>query len=269
VTPEQFAASIAGQPASVAPVVANVETTLATAAAAEARGDVGAARQTLAQHLMLDPTSAVVLRELAHVEDRAGQLSEAERHYRAAIGADPSSAAAVNDLALCQARQGRLESAAGTLRQAILMRPDKPLYRNNLATILVELGKTDEARQQLVAAYEPAVANYNLGLLLARSGKSDAAAASFRDAIALDPSMTPAHEALARVAPARDPAPSPAIAATQASEPVRVASLPTPDPGDITPYGAEESETTPIGPATTAPEGAPSFPRLLPPVVGR
>lgn len=267
VTPEQFAATIAGQPATVPPVVANVETTLATSAAAEGRGDVAAARQILGQHLMLDPNSAVVLRELAHVEDRAGQLAEAERHYRASIGADPTSAAAVNDLALCQARQGRLESAAGTLRQAILMRPEKPLYRNNLATILVELGKAEEAREQLAAAYEPAVASYNLGLLLARSGETEAAAASFRDAIALDPAMAAAHAALARVAPA--PAASPSIAAAPAREPMRVASLPAAAPADITPYEADASETTPIGPATPVPMGARSYPRLLPPVVGR
>ncbi|MGL4513577.1 MAG: tetratricopeptide repeat protein [Lacipirellulaceae bacterium] len=264
VTPENFAATIGRSPLAAAPPMAalqGVEATIAAAAEAEGRGDVVAARGVLQQHLALDPHNAAVLRELAHVDDRAGALADAERNYRASIGADPSSAAAVNDLALCLARQGRLEPAAATLRQAIVMRPDKALYRNNLATILVELGKSDEAHQQLATAYEPAVASFNLGLLLARSGKADEAAGRFREAIALDPSLQPAREALARIEPA------------EGTDPLRVASLPATAAPGVAPYAVDESETTPIGPMADQPldaePAAPSFPRLLPPVIGR
>ena len=52
------------------------------------------------------------------------------------------------------------------LRQAVKLEPKRKLYRNNLATVLVDMGRTDEAWDELSSVHTPAVAHYNLGYLL-------------------------------------------------------------------------------------------------------
>lgn len=199
------------------------------------------------------------LREQGHAKDRTGDLLAAEQLYRQAIAADPTSAASVNDLGLCLARQGKLEPSAAVLRQAIMMRPDKQLYRNNIATVLVELGKTDEALAHLKTVCSPAAAHFNVGQLLVRSGKTDEAQTQFEAALQIEPSLAPAHEALAKLTQ-----PAEEAVATQAPttpEPVSVAQAPA------------AADVTPVDPAPTGDEesfsGPPSFPRLLPPVLNR
>lgn len=209
---------------------------------------------------------ARALREQGHANDRAGDLAAAELLYRQAIAADPTSAAAVNDLGLCLARQGKLEPSAAVLHQAIMMRPDKQLYRNNMATVLVELGRTDEALAQLNTVCEPATAHYNVGQLLVRGGKPLEAQTQFEQAIAVDPSLAPAHEALAKLTiPASGAAPAQAIAA-QRPEPLAVAqAAPAPVEATMPVEPATPDEDDQVAPLS----GPPSFPRLLPPVLSR
>lgn len=254
--------------------------------------------QTLPPVAPADPTDPRGLRELGHARDREGDLLEAERLYRKAIGADPTSPAAVNDLGLCLARQGKLEPAAAILRQAITMRPDKPLYRNNIATVLVELGRPDEALDHLKAAYRPAAAHHNLGQLLVRAGAEQQAIDQFRQAVEHDPSLSESREALAKLTgkgavaggqPATKqaaPAARPGYAAAPTYQPTQVAAAtprpeptpattyePTPADEPVDAYLPPEQPQRGVGPADVAPQGAspgvPSFPRLLPPVLDR
>lgn len=227
---------------------------------------------------------AKTLRTRGHDLDRAGKLTEAEQTYRQAIGADPTSAAAVNDLGLCLARQGKLEQSAAVLRQAIMMRPDKPLYRNNIATVLVELDQADEALVHLKTAYGPATAHYNLGQLLSRAGKTGEAVAQLREAVRLEPTLGPAHEALARLTPQpqvaptlanEGPQPTPAVdpyanvtpapVATPPVAPYRPTQVASAAPAFVTPAAPTVAPT----PTPAAPAGVPTFPRLLPPVLDR
>ncbi|MEQ8848578.1 tetratricopeptide repeat protein [Botrimarina sp.] len=244
-----------------------------------------------------DPTEPKALRDLGHARDREGDLVEAERLYRKAIGADPTNPAALNDLGLCLARQGKLEPAAAMLRQAITMRPDKPLYRNNIATVLVELGRPSEALAHLKTAYRPAAAHHNLGLLLVRSGAAADAATHLRQALELDPSFQQSRDALARLENGADYADSAAATpaggqtdrepAPPAGAPSGFASAPQRRPAQVaaaprwageptyepTPAGAEPPASTdslgslPYTPAETA--GVSGPPRLLPPVLDR
>lgn len=215
------------------------------------------------------------LRNEARTKDREGDLAAAEQCYRQAIAADPTSAAAVNDLGLCLARQGKLEPSAAVLRQAITMRPDKTLYRNNIATVLVELGRPQEALAQLQAVSNPATANFNVGQLLTRSSKNDQACEYLRQALACDPAMEPARQALAALAPAAPSlpvspmAPSPTMAGVA---PAPTLAPPEPEYQQV----ASAPQTTQLEPAAPSvfddeeiPSGAPAFPRLLPPVINR
>ena len=219
---------------------------IAAAQAAEAGGNSDEARRLYYDHLTANPTDVKALRELGHMEDRLGNLTHAEQHYRQALGANPASAAATNDLGLCLARQGQMEASLATFGQAIQMRPAKSLYRNNIATVHVQLGQTDEALTHLKTVYTPSTATFNLGQLLARAGKTEEAAHQFREALALDPSSTPAREALANIQPTRLVETTPIVPVTPVASttPVDVASCDSADTVRCQPRGTKLS--TPI-----------------------
>ncbi|TWT48568.1 tetratricopeptide repeat protein [Botrimarina hoheduenensis] len=245
---------------------------LSAAEAAEGRGQLDAARQILTQCAAAHPGSAQPHRRLGHLEDRAGRLADAERHYRQAIGCDPSSGAAMNDLGLCLARQGRFEASADAFRQAIMLRPDKALYRNNIATVLVQIGKTDEALANLQASYDPAIASYNLGQLLVKAERPAEAAEQFQRALAEDATLIPARQALAKLPTSFAPQlaesePSYTELVTQQSESTYAGV-----PEFMRPQSEYEPATPPASSARVANAVAPAtadFPRLLPPVIER
>ena len=244
-----------------------VDMLLPMAALAEKSGDLEAARGHFQRAIAIAPTNTKALRQYGRLEDRQGRLAEAEKLYRQAVMADPTSSASLNDLALCYARQNKLEESAQTLAQAVSMQPDKALYRNNIAKVLVELGDLGKAGEHLAAVHGPVVASYNLGQLLAMSGKTDAAIAALQQTIAMDPGFDAAQEVLATLrqdAPAASP--SPAATAPQLASRPAVATAPQPVEPALSPQDDNAGQAMPTPSPSTV---GPSFPRLLPPVVGR
>src|SRR5205814_9459034 len=82
--------------------------------------------------------------------------------------------------------------------------------------------------EQLAAINSPAVAHYNLAFLLQQKGQRPDAIKHLRDAISLDPALTPAHEMLSQLSGSTAPPPVVSQAASHgasASEP-RIASRP-------------------------------------------
>jgi Tfp pilus assembly protein PilF len=183
---------------------------------AEMQGQVDQARQMYQQAIAAHPREVKCYRKAGHFEDRQGQMTQAETHYRRAALIAPNDPAVMNDLALCLARQGRLDESAQQLSRAIQMNPQEARYRNNMATVLMEMGDHQGALQQLMAAHSPAVAHYNMGHLLEKGGEPQIAAGYYAEATRLDPSLTAAREAYARVAPA-----PPAVASNTHSVVVR------------------------------------------------
>jgi tetratricopeptide (TPR) repeat protein len=85
------------------------------------------------------------------------------------------------------------------IEQAIHLQPEKSLYRNNAATVLVEMRQDQKALAHLSAVHNPADANFNLGQLLVDRGRSADAVPYFQMALQLNPAMTQAQEALAKL----------------------------------------------------------------------
>lgn len=213
---------------------------------AEMQNDHAAARQFFSQALQQAPGDAATLREIGHFEDRREQLGLAEQMYRRALSVEPRNPALMNDLALCCARQGKLTESAQLLGSAVSLRPEKALYRNNIAKVLIELGEPDAAESHLAAVHPAGVAKYNLGQLLAGKGDTDAAVVCFREAVEIDPSLTPAAAALQALGPA---------AGMQVAAAPQVATDPAP---------VRRSEAAITAEAPAAPEDA-EF-KLLPPI---
>ncbi|WP_428304226.1 tetratricopeptide repeat protein [Lacipirellula sp.] len=228
-------------------------------------GQIPQARQHYQKALAMDPKNLDALLGAARLEDREGRLDVAQMLYERAAKAHPQSATAQNDLALCYARRGDLPTAARVLDQAVRLEPRKALYRNNSAKVLVEMNQVKPAMDHLMAVHTPAVANYNMAVLLNDRGRSAEAMPFLSQAISLDPAMQPAHEMLAQLtAPVTPQYEHSIVAQQQPAMPAPAAYgeesiLPTPEAVAAMP------NTPWIAPAA-ATQSVDSAPMLLPPV---
>jgi len=165
---------------------------------------------------------------LARLHDRQGHPQKAIETYQRAAQAHPDEALVFNDMGLCYRRQRQLEKSLLAFRKSVSLVPDNPKYRNNLAAALVDAGRMDEAYEQLAAINSPAVAHYNLAFLLQQKGQRSETIKHLREAISIDPSLTPAHEMLGQLTASTAPPPAVSQVAPRApsSSETRVASRP-------------------------------------------
>ena len=149
----------------------------------------------------------VELLEAAQRHHQAGQLAEAERHYRKILASDRKHigstdllAIIANNLGNVLKEQGKLDNAVAQYHRALALKPDFAEAHNNLGNALKKQGKLNEA----VAQYERAlalkpdyvVARLNLGNTFREQGKLDNAAAHYRRALAVNPNYVEAHNNL-------------------------------------------------------------------------
>jgi len=172
---------------------------LSLAKVSDQGGNTSHARNLYQRALTLEPENLDGMLALARLEDREGQLNAALHYYRQAVQMHPQSPQALNDLSLCFARRGQLTEALPPLEQAIRLQPGKPLYRNNIAKVLIEFNQFDGALQHQSAVYPPAVAQYNLGVLLHQRGRDAEAEQFLARAIQADPNLEAANTLLAQL----------------------------------------------------------------------
>jgi len=199
VTPKPSKASKYDEP--VKPIKVDSHLYVTMARLQEQAGQLDKAAAEYEKALKHDKNDLTALVGYAHLQDRRGDLEGATKLYERAIAAHPKEAGPQNDLALCFHRRGMLPDAARLLSRAVELQPDRKLYRNNFAIVLVDMGNTNAAITQLTAAHGPAVANYNLGCLLARKGDRGRALESFQRALAYDPSLAEAQDWIAKLNP--------------------------------------------------------------------
>ncbi len=169
----------------------------------ERSGNQSAAMEQYERALAKDPNYMGALLGLARLHDRQENFKEATDMYVRATQAEPGNAAVYNDLGLCYARQGqrlheaaaakeKLRQAAAAMEKAASLAPSRKLYRNNASTVLVELNQPEQAFLHLADVHPPAVANYNVGYLLAQKELNAGAGHYFAKALELDPNMADA-----------------------------------------------------------------------------
>ena len=130
----------------------------------------------------------------AKFQENQGRVNEAVALYQKAVQTHPKEAGAYNNLGLCYARRNKLNEAAQALGQAVKLDPRNLLYRNNLATVLVDQNRLAEAFANLRDVHGDASAYYNMGYLLNKKGKLEAAEHHFAQALRSDPTMAPAQK---------------------------------------------------------------------------
>jgi tetratricopeptide (TPR) repeat protein len=125
----------------------------------------------------------------ARLKEQLGKKDEALWLYQRAAKTHPKEPAVHNNMGLFYARQGQLDEAVAAMTLAIQMAPKSPLYRNNIATVLVDQCRFREAFVHLRDVHGEAAAYYNLGYLLNKKGKTQAAMQHFAMALRADPSL--------------------------------------------------------------------------------
>jgi tetratricopeptide (TPR) repeat protein len=220
--------------------------------------------------LDLDPKYQPALLGLARLYDRLGRYDEALIFYARAAQNGGDDAAVQNDYGLCQSRSGNDKDAVASLRKAVSLDPKKILYRNNLATVLVELGRTEEAYQTLVAVHGEAVAHYNVGFLLNKQGRKAEALAQFEQSAKIDPNLQEAKQWV--IALGGKPGATPAVVAdapaaqsatakADSSPPAHAAAIAAPRSAEAAPRQADVAPTAAAKPAVVASDDIPAPPK--------
>ncbi|MEM8944684.1 MAG: tetratricopeptide repeat protein [Planctomycetota bacterium] len=238
----------------------NADLYLSMAKMSDQGGNPAHARSMYHRALTIQPDHLEGMLSLARLEDREGQLDAALHYYKQAVHYHPQSAKAHNDLSLCFARRGQVAQALPPLEQAIRLEPGKQLYRNNIAKVLIELNQLDGAMHHLATVHPPAVAQYNMGVLLHQRNRDQEAASYLTAAAQTDPSLQAAVALLGEISGGGAqlaqgvPAQSGGVMPVQASSPYQ-----TPNAMAVSP----EFQTVP---AETAQRPVGYNPGMVPPV---
>ncbi len=134
-----------------------------------------------------------------------GNLEKARKNYEIARGLDPKLAPVYEGLALVYHRLAEYEAALEASAKALELSPWDPDYLRIRYDALQSLGRRDEARAALMqlaeASADASTANlfYNEGIGAVRSRDYSLASSMLEAALRLNPEMTLATEALAKV----------------------------------------------------------------------
>ncbi len=141
--------------------------------------------------MQADTEQVALLMSRAVAAHRGGDLSAAERAYRAVLGADPRHPDATHFLGLLLHQRGLAREGLELMQRALLLQPGNYQYRSNLAGALNQLGRPAEAerlyREALALKPDHLESHINLGMLHAAQGDHMGALACFDAALTLAP----------------------------------------------------------------------------------
>jgi tetratricopeptide (TPR) repeat protein len=166
-------------------------------------GVSGAATDRVAALLAKGAPHPAALLELGQSQLTLRRFAEAEATLLRVLATEPGHPLALDWLAIARASQGRTEDGVSLLRRALAQPgPGRTESRYNLARLLAGQGQNREALSLLSQALAErpnfAAAWYHRGNLEAQLGEAAAAVASYRRALAVDPTHTPAYLALGK-----------------------------------------------------------------------
>lgn len=162
---------------------------LATAREMEAHGKHAAAIEQYERARKFIPKEPAIAARLAVLFDRAGSHQQAADEYGIALKEDPTNADLWNDFAYFQFQRAEFVDAEISVRRALVLDPDHKRSWVTLGLIEAELERYEDAYGSFTKAVSPAAAHNNLGIILARQGKSELARKELAEARHLDPTQ--------------------------------------------------------------------------------
>jgi tetratricopeptide (TPR) repeat protein len=163
-------------------------------------GELEVAEAHYRESLAIEPQPAIY-NDLGFVLERQGLTEEADELYRKSLELDPASASAHYNLAASLARRGELTDAERHFRAALEQKPNAGTF-TGLGLILWQQGRVDEAITSLNAAIETDPKHLDaydkLGAILVEQGRLEEAASKYRQVAQKLPSAA-AHRKLAAV----------------------------------------------------------------------
>lgn len=145
------------------------------------------------------PENATVWGARGYVAYRQRRLDDAERFLTRAIDLEPTSASDLRNRGVLRAKRGRTRDAYADLTTALRYDPDDVEALSELARVYETVGRRRDARPLLerIVRLRPRSAQAWVDLSMTQA-EPEAALASLRRAIALDPGYVPAHTGLCR-----------------------------------------------------------------------
>ena len=174
---------------------------VASAGVSERAGEYEHALKQYGAALQADPSHRNAMIGLARLQHKIGKTDDAIRVYQHALQTHRNDSVILNDLGICYAHQKQTEAAINALSAAVAAAPEREMYANNLAAALVEANRVEEALNHLARHRPSQVANYNVGYLLAYSGRREEATRYLHQALTIDPEMKPARKLLDDLTP--------------------------------------------------------------------
>jgi predicted O-linked N-acetylglucosamine transferase (SPINDLY family)/predicted SAM-dependent methyltransferase len=156
-----------------------------------AEGDIAEAERTYRKILEHDPGDADALYFLGGMAMAGGREAEAADLYRKAIDARPADPAFWFGLGTACHYLRRMAESVHAYRAGLALQPENATMRNNLAATLLEIGRGDEAREEMEtlrrSGFESGQMMSNLGNVYREQARIDEAIAACRRAIELAP----------------------------------------------------------------------------------
>jgi Tfp pilus assembly protein PilF len=185
-----------------------------------------------------DPKMTAATRRLAVLYDRIGQFDQARTEYERAIKQNPKDPDLYNDLGYGYYCRGEWAEAEKVLRKALELNPKHERALINIGMALGQQERYPEALAYFERAVSPGRAKCNLAFVLATQGKKAEARRAYEEALAQEPGLQLARNALARLdrpdsapTPPRKEAPKAPPVHTTTSAPV--IPPPTPSPAAV------------------------------------
>jgi len=160
-------------------------------------GDTEASRTELATLNRLRPEQPLYLYWLARLDYYQRRYEDAMAKLRRVLELDPQSSRAEDNLGLALDMVGRAEEAQAEFAKAVALnrslKQPSPWPPHNLGYLLLRLDKLDAAEKALRESlgYDPGLSqsHYHLGRVLEKQGRNADAIAEYQAAISLDPAQ--------------------------------------------------------------------------------
>ena len=131
---------------------------------------------------------------------QAGQLAEAESHYRKILAIDQNHIDSLHLLGVIAHQVGRNDFALELIGKAIALNDRNPAFHNNIGLVFDAVGRTEDAvvhyRRAITLNPNYVEAHVNLGAALLAQSKLDEAVAQYQQALVLKPDFAEAHNNL-------------------------------------------------------------------------